>query len=431
MKNKIYTLCRLLFCALLLMGCIEEDVNNAIGTPSPITSLEDVRSLYKGTDVALSPNQLMGAHQVLGVVISDAAGQNVPGGGNSLVIQNQRRGQLRGIVLQMEGGNPASYSIGDSVVVNVSNATLTQTNGILQIQGLLPADITKVSENAKVHLREVTLEELVSRPEIYEATLVRLVAGNVTPIPASTATFSGDKTLSDGGTNTAVLHTESTAAFAKQRVYASASYTGIPIINRGGGSSGQPEVQLWVRSSADVKDPSGPIYAGFPESFEAVPLTAKPSYNMVNGDRGVWDNTIEVATGPWSLYQAILGNTAGRDRFTGQHGVRMQQQLAYDTYVQMNFDVPNGASKVTLLYGSYYNDASSTWRLEYSQDQGTTWTQIGPTITDASNISKTAVFLMDISGPVRFRILKVGLGPTTPTVQNGRLGLDDIAIYQN
>ncbi|WP_207431666.1 DUF5689 domain-containing protein [Sabulibacter ruber] len=421
MKNKIVSLFSLL-CALVFTGCLEEDVNNAIGTPSPIISIEDVRSFHKGSDVALGPDQLMGARQILGVVISDAAGQNVPGGASNLVIQNHRRGQLRGITLNVDGGNTASYKIGDSVVVNVTGTTLTRRNGILQIVGVKPTAITKVSENAKVHLREVTMEELVNKPQNYEGTLVRLAAGNVSPVPTSNATFSGDKTLAGGNGKSMVLHTEPTAAFANQRVYASATYTGIPVLV----NNGEPVVQFWVRTINDVKDPSGPIYAGFPEGFEAVPQTAKGSYNMT-----AIDNNITVGTGSWKLLQAILGNTAGRDRFTGQHGIRMQQQLTTDALVQMNFDVPNGASKVTMLYGSYYNDASSTWRLEYSQDQGTTWTQVGPTVTDASSTEKTAVFLMDISGPVRFRIVKVGLGATTPTVQNGRLCFDDIAVYQN
>jgi hypothetical protein len=385
-----------------------------------------VRSFYKGNDVALSQDKLLGAHQILGVVISDAAGKNVPGGPNTVVIQNHRRGQIRGILLNFGTETNLAYNIGDSLVVDIAGTTLTKTNGLLQINGLKTADVTKVAENQQVHLREVTMEALIKKPENYEGTLVRIVAGNVTPIPASTATFSGDKNMTDG-TNTIQLHTEATAAFAARRVYASATYTGIPVIKADPGAApADAPLQFWVRNIADVKDPSGPIYESFPESFEAVPTDTKGSYNMT-----AIDNNIVVATGQWKLYQAILGNTAGRDRFTGAHGIRMQQQLDYDTYVQMNFDVPNGASKVTMLYGSYYNDASSTWRLEYSQDQGATWTQVGPTITDADKEAKTAVFLMDVSGPVRFRIVKLGLGKTTATVQNGRLCFDDIAVYSN
>lgn len=426
MKIRLYSYLTLLLSVFALTACLEEDTNNAIGTPSPIISIEDIRSFYKGSDVTLSRDKLLGAQQVIGVVISDATGQNVPGGSNSVVIQNHRRGQIRGILLNFDGAANLPYNVGDSVVVQITGTTLTKSSGMLQISGLSAGDIVKVAEDSKVHLREVTLEDLAMKADEYEGTLVRVVAGNISPLPAPTATFSGDKIMSDGSNNV-YLHTEPNAAFSNRRVYASASYTGIPVAFTSPSGTGEEALmQFWIRTIDDVKDPSGPIYTGFPESFEAVPQETKPSYNMTT-----IDNNIVVASGEWKLYQAILGNTPGRDRFTGSQGVRMQQQLDYDTYTQMNFDVPDGASKVTMLYGSYYNDASSSWRLEYSQDEGTTWTQIGETVTDASKEAKTAVFLMDISGPVRFRVVKLGLGKTTATVQNGRLCFDDIAVYSN
>jgi hypothetical protein len=49
-----------------------------------------------------------------------------------------------------------------------------------------------------------------------------------------------------------------------------------------------------------------------------------------------------------------------------------------------------------------------------------------------SSSAKLATFSMDIDGPVRFRIHKLGLGPSSgTTVKNGRLGIDDFAVYQN
>ncbi len=93
----------------------------------------------------------------------------------------------------------------------------------------------------------------------------------------------------------------------------------------------------------------------------------------------------------------------------------------------MNFDVPNGASKVTVLSGSYGTDPGCTWRLEYSSDGGSTWEQIGDEVSVNNKVAETVTFLMDLDGPVRFRVLKLGLGDTN----NGRLNLDDFTIYQN
>ncbi|RPD45894.1 hypothetical protein DNI29_17250 [Hymenobacter sediminis] len=406
-------------------GCLEENPNYAEGMLSPIASIDDVRRLYQGADVVLDQQKLAGAHQLVGVVISDAAGGNVPGGQHALVIQNKRRGLVRGMILPLPAAGATSFAVGDSVVVDITGATLSKGSGALRIEGLTPANVTKVSSGKTPVVRETTIANLLATPEAYEGTLVRVTGGNITPLPVSGDTYGGDKVLADGSDNRIGLHTEATASFATRRMPASATFVGIAV-----GSTATPALQLWLRNPSDAIDPSGPVYAGFPESFEAVPQATKGSYNM--NTAAVPDNTVNFGTGPWKLYQSILGNTSGRDRYTGAQGIRMQQGLSESAFVEMKFDVPNGASKVTLLYGAYYTDASSSWKLEYSQDQGKTWKQTGQTITDAGNWQRSITFLLNISGPVRFRINKLGLGTSNPpTVLNGRLGLDDIAIYEN
>ena len=423
MKTKSLASLALLSSAFAFTSCLEDNPDYAAGVPSPIISLEDVRRLYQGSDVVLETGKLAGAHQIVGVVISDPSGKNVPGGSNTVVIQNKRRGAIRGIILPLND-TPTNLAAGDSVVVDIAGATLSKANGALRIEGLTAANIEKVGSNKKPTIREVNIQTLLTALDTYEGTLVRITGGSLNPVPVSGDTYKGDKVLADGSNNSIVLHTEAEATFATRRMPASATFVGIPV-----GTAAAP--QLWMRTANDALDPSGPIYAKFPESFEAVPATAKSKYDMTEAD-GLSDNTVTFGTGPWKLYQAILGNTAGRDRYTGTQGIRMQQNLSVSGYVEMKFDVPNGATKVTLIYGAYYNDASSSWKLEYSQDQGKTWKQTGPTVTDAGSWQHSITFLLNISGPVRFRINKLGLGQTNqPTVANGRLGLDDIAIYEN
>jgi hypothetical protein len=417
----------LLLSTLSLTGCLEDNPNYAAGVPSPIVSLEDLRRLYQGTDLVLQPEQLTGAHQVVGVVISDGSGGNVPGG-NAIVIQNKRRGTVRGIIVPL-GPTPTTFAVGDSVVVDVTGATLSKSSGTLRVEGLSPSQVTTVSRNNAIRPRDINIETLLANFDAYEGTLVRITGGSITPLPVSGDTYAGEKVLADGAGNRVTLHTEPTAAFASRRVPASATFLGIPVSS----TTGSPPTfvgQLWLRSAADAVDPSGPIYPNFPESFEGVPQATKGSYVM--NTAAVPDNTVRFSSGPWKLYQAILGNTSGRDRYTGTQGIRMQQGLTESGFVEMKFDVPNGATKVTLIYGAYYTDAASTWQLEYSQDQGTTWQTTGKPISDAGNWQHSITFLMNITGPVRFRINKLGLGPSTPpAVLNGRLGLDDIAIYEN
>jgi hypothetical protein len=428
MKNKLLAGLCWVAAALAATSCLEKDPNYAAGAPSPIISLEDVRHLYQGTNVVLETGQLSGAHQVVGLVISDATGGNVPGGATSLVVQSKRRGVVRGILIPLSGPAATAFAVGDSVVVDIAGATLARSAGLLRLEGIAPNRVQKISSNNAVTTRDISVGTLLPDFEAYESTLVRITGGSITPLPVSGDTYAGDKALAVGANNRLTLHTETTAAFATRRIPASATFVGIAVGALDGSQAVAP--QLWLRTAADALDPSGPIYPKFPESFEAVPQATKGSYNM--NTAAVPDNTVTFGTGPWKLYQSILGNTSGRDRYTGSQGIRLQQGLTESATVEMKFDLPNGATKVTLLYGAYYTDAASSWKLEYSQNQGTTWQQTGPTITDAGNFQRTSTFLMNISGPVRFRVNKLGLGANNPpTVSNGRLGLDDIAIYEN
>jgi hypothetical protein len=176
------------------------------------------------------------------------------------------------------------------------------------------------------------------------------------------------------------------------------------------------------RNATDIQFASGVLYPGFPEDFESPDASVKSSYN-------VGTNVVALRTGSWTLLQGILGNVPGSDRFNepGKQGVRMQQNLTTSGFVQMNFDVPDGASKVTVFYGRYGVDARSQIRLESSINGGTTWTAVGNTITvNPDKEFRQATWMVNFTGPVRFRINKLGLG----TTNNGRLSIDDFAIYK-
>ena len=428
MKLRILPQLSALLLLLATTSCLKDNPDNAAGAPSPNVSLDELRRLYQGSSVVLEPGQLSGAHQVVGLVISDAAGGNVPGGPGTIVVQNKRRGVVRGIIIPISGGAAPALAVGDSVVVDIKGATLAKSAGALRLEGITPDRVRKVSSGNTVLARDINISTLLADVNAYDGTLVRITGSSITPLPVSGDTYAGNKTLADGSNNRLALHTETTAAFATRRVPASATFVGIAVGALDAAQAAAP--QLWLRTAADAVDPSGPIYTGFPESFEAVPQATKGSYDM--NTTAVPDNTVQFGTGRWKLYQSILGNTSGRDRYTGTQGIRLQQNLTVPAVVEMKFDLPNGATKVTLLYGAYYTDAASSWKLEYSQDQGATWTQTGPVISDAGNWQRTATFLMNISGPVRFRVNKLGLGTSNPpTVLNGRLGLDDIAIHEN
>lgn len=425
MKNKIYTWIAVGFSMLGFTACLQEDTNWAEGQPSPITSIEDVRDMYRGQEITLSPDNLAGASTIVGVVISDAAAKNLPEG--SFVIQNRRRKANRGIIISLGSAANIPYGMGDSLVINITGSKLTSVNGSLRLTGLSPEKIAKVGENKVVKPMAVTADQLMASPNVYEGTLVR-VAGSIDPVPVSGETYSGNKMLTDGA-GTITLHTQAGSALAARRLPASASFTGIVIRDNAGGTlPDSASVQLWLRNAADVANASGPIYSGWPENFDSLPESAKKSYNS-------GDNLAVLSTGTWYLYQAILGDLANDRAVSAPNAIRIQQNLSVPGLLQMNFDVPNGATKVTAWVGSYgaSSDKPAQWKLEYSQDQGATWTQIGEDKWAISKTKELITFLMDIEGPVRFRIFKYGpgSGSTDATIQNGRLSIDDFAIYEN
>ena len=107
------------------------------------------------------------------------------------------------------------------------------------------------------------------------------------------------------------------------------------------------------------------LYPNFPETFESPDTSAKGHYKKAD---------VKLKSGDWNLDQAILGALTNHDRFnpSGKQSIRMQQNRSKSAYLEMNFDLSEGASKVTVAYASYYKDATCVWKLEYSVDQGST-----------------------------------------------------------
>lgn len=421
--NKTIKTTALFFVCLIMLSvqsCFKEDINESLGFLNEEAPLYVVRNAWKGKEVKLNKDLLGGAKYTSGIVISNHENKNLPKG--HIAIENEWRGEVRGILLELE--DLSEYQFGDSVFVDLEGALMTRKNGPLTISGIRTENVQVLAKNKnKIH-RPVSISALIDNPDKFESTLISITADvdNIEP----GATVEGRNTLNDGVGEVLELLTLPEASFKDMAIAPNASFKGIPLAE-----IATNKLILYLQNSDDMTNPSGKIYAGWPETFEE-PSHEKGSYDMpdINNDVGL-------PTGEWHLYYSIFGNTAGRDRIvSGENAIRMQQNRDHDVYLQMNFDVPEGAGKVTFWYGSYYNDQSCTFKLEYSTDKGVTWKQIGESISDAhtqaqSSSAKQAVFLMDIDQPVRFRINKIGLGASSPTVNNGRLGIDDFAVYKN
>ncbi|WP_211999587.1 DUF5689 domain-containing protein [Chitinophaga sp. HK235] len=233
-------LCSLVF----LWGCKKESYPG--GEISQYIGILDIRTLYKGSDVTLTRENMDGSDKLAAVVVSDHTGGNMPAG--LLVVQDSRRlSKIRGISIAL-GADAAKYVPGDSVIINVEGAVLKRVNGILQLTGINNSAVTKVASGLKIPLNRVTSSQLLAFPDNYESTLSVVIKGGLDPLPPSPVAIRGEKVLTDGFGNVTV-HTENTATFADNTVPFLANYFGI-VFNAPSGDTLAPQLRL--RSADDV-----------------------------------------------------------------------------------------------------------------------------------------------------------------------------------
>lgn len=126
--------------------------------------------------------------------------------------------------------------------------------------------------------------------------------------------------------------------------------------------------------------------------------------------------SVTLGTGSWTMDEALIGNTTS-DRKVGIASARIRNTGK----VEMNFNFASGASTVTVSHAVYGADGSSTWQLWISTNSGSTWSQVGSTVTTSSTSLATASFTVNVSGNVRFSVRKVSGG-------TNRINIDEITI---
>jgi endonuclease G, mitochondrial len=140
------------------------------------------------------------------------------------------------------------------------------------------------------------------------------------------------------------------------------------------------------------------------EGFEAGGKTAYAAANVTLG------------SGSWFMDDALTGNLS-TDRKTGAYSARIRNSGR----VRMNFN-KSGAGIVSIQHGVFGTDGSSTWQLWTSTNNGSTWTQFGPTVTTSSTSLQTATFTVNNGNAIRFEIRKVSGGANRINVDNVQIG---------
>lgn len=377
---------------LFFAGCKKSGYGNYPGGEiSKYISIYDVKTLYKGQDVKLSKENMLGSTSLAAVVISDHTGNNLPD--NLLFVQEARRlGQLRGIAIDL-GSEAKNFVPGDSVFINLEGGTLTKKDGLTQITGVTSSDITK---HSKVELRPtvVPVANLNADPERYESTLVAVVDGSFIPLPQPGEKLVGDKTVNDGTGNVA-LHTDADATFANNLLYGRANYFGI-VVNGLSGTAVVPQVLPRVKediillsSSADL---TPIIITGFVSDVRGGDANNEYVQLMAVQD-------INFATTPFSL---VTTNNAGASTPTGlprngwgTGGVRTYKfNITSGTAAKGTFFYVGGTNK--LINGSSSTSiADANWvkTRKYDTNDGEGFgTRTGNLLANSGNAFGIAVF---------------------------------------
>lgn len=153
-----------------------------------------------------------------------------------------------------------------------------------------------------------------------------------------------------------------------------------------------------------VKLQTEAITQTFNETFESGTKTAYAAANVT------------FSTGTWNLDDALLGNSTS-DAKTGSQSVRIRNTGT----LTMGFNVTTGASTVTIKHAVYGSDASSQWQLWVSGNSGSSYTQVGSTVTSSSTTLATATFTVNQTGTLRFQVRKTTGG-------TNRINIDEFTV---
>ncbi len=180
-----------------------------------------------------------------------------------------------------------------------------------------------------------------------------------------------------------------------------------------------------------IPEPGTELYPNFPEGWEIHTATGgrKPSFTGAGPTGGQSDI---FPSGEWlmeDIYSISTGSMA-KNRI-GDYAVMFRGGGTYTPRLAMNFDLSDGASKFSFYYGAATQNATDTGgvpiyvKVEYSQDSGNTWSQLGDILEVTSAEDQYyKEYELNIKGPVRFRI-----GKNNPTA--ARMFVDEISVYKN
>lgn len=158
----------------------------------------------------------------------------------------------------------------------------------------------------------------------------------------------------------------------------------------------------------------GNVWGQYYVDFEGVGET-KTSYTSGN---------VTLSGTQWNMTEALIGTDAADYK----NGVRSARMRGYSSSsITMNSNKSNGLGSISFKYWRYGTDAQATWKVEYSTNDGSSWTQAGTNFTPPTNNNEQtfSATSINVTGNVRIRITHVSGGNTST---NRRFNIDDITL---
>jgi endonuclease G len=136
------------------------------------------------------------------------------------------------------------------------------------------------------------------------------------------------------------------------------------------------------------------------------------------GSKGAYASaSVTLGSGSWTLDESLIGNSAA-DVKSGSQSARIRNTGS----LTMNFNISaSDSTTIKIDHAKYGSDASSTWQLWISTNGGTSYTQVGSTVTSSSSTLQTATFQITNTSNIRLSVRKVSGG-------TNRINIDNISV---
>lgn len=178
--------------------------------------------------------------------------------------------------------------------------------------------------------------------------------------------------------------------------------------------------------------PKQELYPNFPEGWEIHTALGGRKSGYATAGPATGGQSDIFPSGKWLMGDIYSISTASMDKNRiGSWALLFRGGSGFTPYLAMDFDLPNGASKFSFYYGAATQNAADSGgvpiyvKVEYSQDSGNTWTQLGDILeVTSADIQYFKEYKLDIKGPVRFKIGK-------NKVTEARMFVDEISVYKN